>query len=129
MLSALSILLLFQLLGEVIVRGLDAPVPGPVLGMLFLLLMLFLRGGPGHTLQTSSQGLLQHLSLLFIPAGTGVLLHLHRLADEWLPITVALIVSTLLGMAATALTMKAVSALLNRRRGLQGTNQTLPENR
>lgn len=127
MLSALSILLLFQLLGEVIVRGLAVPIPGPVLGMLFLLLMLFVRGGPGQGLQHGSQGLLQHLSLLFIPAGTGVLLHLHRLADEWLPIALALMVSTLLGMAVTALTMKAVSALLRRWRLRHGAAQPVRE--
>jgi holin-like protein len=109
MLAALTQLLLFQLAGEITARGLDLPVPGPVLGMLFLLISLFLRDGPDKDLQSTSQNLLQHLSLLFIPAGAGVLLHLHRLEDEWLPIVVALVASTLLGMAATALTMKLLS--------------------
>ena len=76
MLSALTQLLIFQLAGEVTARGFNLPVPGPVLGMLFLFIALMIKGGPGKELQGTSQTLLQHLSLLFVPAGTGVMLHL-----------------------------------------------------
>ena len=106
MLAALTQLLIFQLVGEVIARGLDLPVPGPVIGMLLLFLSLLLRDGPDHELQTTSQNLLQHLSLLFVPAGTGVMLHMHRIADEWLPLVVSLLVSTLAALVVTALVMK-----------------------
>ena len=82
------------------------PVPGPVLGMLFLFVALVLRGGPGHELQTTSGNLLQHLSLLFVPAGTGIMIHLHRVADEWLPLLLSLLVSTVATMVVTALVMK-----------------------
>lgn len=107
MLSALTQLLCFQLAGEVIARGLNLPVPGPVLGMLFLFITLALRGGAGSELQATSQGLLQHLSLLFVPAGTGIIVHLHRVADEWLPLLVALLVSTAATLVVTALVMRA----------------------
>ncbi|MDD5249187.1 MAG: CidA/LrgA family protein [Rhodocyclaceae bacterium] len=106
MLEALTQLLLFQLAGEVVARGLDLPVPGPVLGMLFLLAALVLRSGPSHELQATSHGLLQHLSLLFVPAGTGIMVHLHRVADEWLPLVAALLASTAATLAVTALVMK-----------------------
>lgn len=106
MLSALTQLLVFQLAGEVIVRGLDLPLPGPVLGMLLLFVALALRGGPGEELQTTSQNLLQHLSLLFVPAGTGIMIHLHRVADEWLPLLLSLVISTAATLVVTALVMK-----------------------
>ena len=106
MLSALTQLLVFQLAGEVVARGLNLPVPGPVLGMLFLFLALALRGGPGHELQTTSQNLLQHLSLLFVAAGTGIMIHLHRVADEWLPLLLSLVISTAATLVVTALVMK-----------------------
>lgn len=106
MISALSALLVFQLIGEVLARSLDLPVPGPVLGMLLLFLALLLRGGPGAELRTTSQNLLQHLSLLFVPAGTGIMVHLHRVADEWLPLLLSLLISTLATLVVTALTMK-----------------------
>ena len=111
MLSALTTLLVFQLIGEVLVRGLDLPVPGPVLGMALLFLRLCWQGRADPHLQGTAQGLLQHLSLLFVPAGTGVMLHFSRVADEWLPLLVALIGSTLLSMAVTALVMHWVARL------------------
>ena len=106
MLSALTQLLIFQLTGEIIARGLSLPVPGPVLGMLLLFVALVLRGGPGKDLQTTSQTLLQHLSLLFVPAGAGIMVHLHRVASEWLPLLLSLLVSTLATLVITALAMK-----------------------
>ena len=105
MLGALTQLLLFQLAGEIVARAFDLPVPGPVLGMLFLLAALAWRGGVDQELQGTSQGLLQHLSLLFVPAGTGIVVHLHRVADEWLPLLVALLASTAATLLVTALTM------------------------
>lgn len=110
MLAALTQLLLFQLIGEVLARWLDLPVPGPVIGMLLLFVTLVLGDGPSHELQSTSQGLLQHLSLLFVPAGTGVMVHFHRIESEWLPIVLSLIASTLLTLAITALVMKTLAA-------------------
>ena len=106
MLSALTQLLLFQLAGELLARGLELPVPGPVLGMVLLFAMLVLRGGVDGELQHTAQSLLQHLSLLFVPAGAGIMLHLHRVADEWLPLTLSLLVSTFVTLAVTALVMR-----------------------
>ena len=106
MISALTVLLIFQLIGEVLARSLDLPVPGPVIGMLLLFLALLLRGGPGDGLRTTSQNLLQHLSLLFVPAGTGIMVHLHRVADEWPALLLSLLISTLATLVVTALAMK-----------------------
>jgi holin-like protein len=110
MIAALSQLLIFQLIGEIIARGLELPVPGPVIGMLLLFLTLMVRNGPKPELQSTSQNLLQHLSLLFIPAGTGVIVHLHRIADEWLALLLSLLVSTVVTLAVTALVMQFFNA-------------------
>jgi holin-like protein len=82
MIAALATLLVFQLVGEAVVVALHAPVPGPVVGMGLLLLTLVARPAWLSALQPTAQGLLQHLSLLFVPAGVGVMLHLQRLGDE-----------------------------------------------
>jgi holin-like protein len=105
--AALTQLLLFQLAGEIIAHGFALPIPGPVIGMALFFVYLALRQGPSQEIQQTSQGLLQHLSLLFVPAGTGVMLHLHRLQDEWLPILLSLLVSTAATLAVTALVLKA----------------------
>ncbi len=109
MLFAFTQLLLFQLAGETLARALGLPLPGPVLGMALLFLYLVLRRGPGRELQNTVQNLLQHLSLLFVPAGTGVMLHMHLLAEEAVPILVSLALSTLVGMAVAALLMKWIA--------------------
>ena len=106
MLGALTLLLVYQLVGEVVARMFALPIPGPVIGMALLFLTLVLRGGPDESLRTTAGTLLQHLSLLFVPAGTGVMLHLGRVADEWLPLAAALVVSTAATLAVTALTMR-----------------------
>ena len=105
MIPALATLLVFQLIGEALVRALTVPVPGPVVGMALLLLALVLRPATLQAIRPTALTLLQHLSLLFVPAGVGVMLHLQRLGDEALAIGVALVVSTLVGLASAALTM------------------------
>jgi holin-like protein len=108
MLAALTVLLVYQLVGEVLVQLLQLPVPGPVIGMLLLFVTLLLRGEAPESLRNTANGLLSHLSLLFVPAGVGVMLHFHRLATEWLPIVVALVASTVITIAVTALVMRAL---------------------
>jgi len=108
MLAALTVLLVYQLVGEVLVQLLHLPVPGPVIGMLLLFVTLLLRGEAPEWLRDTANGLLGHLSLLFVPAGVGVMLHFHRLATEWLPIVVALVASTVITIGVTALVMRAL---------------------
>lgn len=102
MLPALTSLLALQLLGEVVVRWLQWPLPGPVLGMAVLLALLAARPAWLQPMKPVSHTLLQHLSLLFVPAGVGVMLHLQRLGEEAWAIGVALLLSTWIGMATTA---------------------------
>jgi holin-like protein len=102
MINALATLLVFQLLGEALSFGLRLPVPGPVIGLALLLLALWLRPAWLEALRPTALGLLQHLSLLFVPAGVGVMLHLRRLGDEALAIGIALVLSTWVGLAVTA---------------------------
>lgn len=106
MLAAITLLLLFQLAGEAIALFFALPVPGPVIGMGLLFAALAIHGRPSSELRATAQNLLQHLSLLFVPAGVGVMLHLERMGDEWLPIAAALLVSTLLTIAVTALALR-----------------------
>ena len=109
MIQVFSLLLIYQLVGELIVRAFTLPIPGPVIGMALLFLILLVRGRVGEPLRDGASTLLQHLSLLFIPAGAGVMLHLQRIESEWLPIAVALIVSTFAGMAVTGLVLRAMT--------------------
>ena len=121
MLAGLTWLLVFQCLGEVLVRLTGLPVPGPVMGMLLLFVVLRTRDAIPETLGGAAGGLLQHLSLLFVPAGVGVMLHFGRIGDEWAAIFVSLLVSTVLAIAVSAVAMRA---LIRRQERDDGTAPT-----
>ena len=105
MLESLTLLLACQLVGEVVVRYVGLPIPGPVLGMVLLFVGLLIRRGVPAPLQQTATGLLSHLSLLFVPAGVGVMLHVARIQDAWLAFGAALVGSTLIAVAVTAAAM------------------------
>ena len=86
MLRALTVLVLCQFAGEVIARAAGLPLPAPVVGLILLLLLLFVRRGPDGALRDTSNGLPRHLSLLFVPAGVGIVTQLDALERDWLPI-------------------------------------------
>jgi holin-like protein len=104
-LQGLVALLLCQSLGELLARGTAVPLPGPVLGML-LCLALLQWPAARPVVGTAAEPLLQHLSLLFVPVGVGVIAHLDRVAAHGLPMLVALLVSTLCGLAVTAFVLQ-----------------------
>jgi len=111
--NALTILLVFQLMGEITVRYFALLIPGPVVGMLMLFATLLLRKRVHHSLETTASGLLEHLSLLFIPAGVGIMVHFDRIASEWPAIAAALIFSTVItfiGSAGIMLLLERVMA-------------------
>jgi putative effector of murein hydrolase LrgA (UPF0299 family) len=117
MIAALALLVLCQLAGEVLVRLAGIPVPGPVVGMVLLFIGLVWRGRTPEPLRQTSRGILTHLSLLFVPAGTGIMLHVARLKAEWLPIAASLVFSTALTILVTAWVFSAVSRLSGDRAG------------
>ena len=101
-LRGLAFLLLLQSLGELLSRGLSLPFPGPVIGMLLLLLALrwpLLR----QPVAACADFLLSHLSLLFVPVGVGVMTHLSIVSQYGGRMLVVLVLSTLIGLAVTAL--------------------------
>ncbi|MEK9719698.1 MAG: CidA/LrgA family protein [Quisquiliibacterium sp.] len=121
MLRTLAILLGFQCLGEVTSFALRLPVPGPVIGMLALIIYLALVPSAAAQMRDDVLALLGHLSLLFVPAGVGVMLHARRLADEGVAIVIALLVSTALAIVVTALVVDRM------RRWIDGDRPDGPE--
>jgi len=109
MLNALTLILVCQLAGELASGGLQLPVPGPVIGMVVLFIYLMVRGGVSQAMGKTADGLLSHLSLLFVPAGVGVMLHFRLLEDNWLAVSAALLASTVATIIVTALMMRWLS--------------------
>lgn len=111
-------LLALQTVGELVVKQLGLTVPGPVLGMIFLLLAL---RWPSVQAEVAScaEFLLSHLSLLFVPVGVGVMTHLGIFNDFGWRIAFVLVVSTWVGLSVTALALRWLQKqqLQNRREG------------
>ncbi len=111
MIPALAIILIFQLIGEVATRGLGLPLPGPVLGLLLLVLSCSLRPALAEMLRPVVTGLLGNLSLFFVPAGVGIVAHIGEFRSEGLGIVLALTLSTALAIAVGALVFVAVARM------------------
>ena len=104
-LQGLALLLLMQSAGEALSHFLQLPVPGPVVGM--VLLLLALRWAPVQQALAPAAGfLLTHLSLLFVPVGVGVMTHLALLGTHGLRLVVVIVLPTWIGMAVTALVLR-----------------------
>lgn len=120
MIASLSLILACQLVGEIIVRALRVPVPGPVVGFLLLFALLILRDrvaplarGPlvVGRIEGTAKGMLAHMSLLFVPAGVGVVQNLDLIAAHGIAIVLVLAGSVILTMLATVLTFLVVGRI------------------
>jgi holin-like protein len=94
MLRGFAVLLSCQLLGELVVRAGDWPMPGNVVGMGLLLAALVAGVVQLEWVSEAAELLLTHMALLLVPAGVGVMLYFDLLAAEWLPIVAATVAST-----------------------------------
>ncbi|KQP17389.1 CidA/LrgA family protein [Methylobacterium sp. Leaf100] len=125
MIIGLTLILAAQLLGEALARASEIPVPGPVIGMALLLVFLVVRDRyacaaarvlppplVNGQLEGAGRGLLANLSLMFVPAGAGIVGRLDVLAAHGAALGVIVVVSTVTTLAATALTFVAVSRWL-----------------
>lgn len=99
-------LFLWQGLGELASKFLLPSIPGPVLGLLFLLIFLFIKGEANAPLAMVADTFRQHLGLLFVPASVGVVLFLPDLKNHALAVSTALIVSVILTIGVTAVVLK-----------------------
>jgi len=107
-LRGLAILLLLQAAGETLTHALGLPFPGPVVGLVLLLGCLrfeWIR----ETVSAAADVLLANLSLLFVPVGVGVITHLDLVSAFGIPLLAIIVVSTWLGMATTALIVRAMT--------------------
>ena len=107
----LAILLMFQFAGEMMRAVTGLPVPGPVIGMVLLLVALLAKLPVAAGIHATSRKLLAYLGLLFVPAGAGVVTRLPMIGAHWLPIVIAVVGSTIITMVITAVVMRGLERL------------------
>ena len=114
MIAALSILLSYQLVGEIIVRFFALPLPSPVLGMLMLFSTLLIFKQSPKSLTDTSNALLKHFSLLFVPAGVGVIRYLGLLEQQGIALLLTLILTTIASLLVSAWSLQFFSKFFQR---------------
>lgn len=106
MIQGLVMLVVGQLVGEAIVAVSGLPVPGAVVGMGLVLLLLVTRRGQMPELRRGGSALLMLVPLFLVPVSVGIMEQAAALqADAW-PLAASLVISMVLGMAATGLTIR-----------------------
>lgn len=108
-LRGFAILLLLQAAGEALTHALGWPFPGPVVGLV-LLLPALASATVREPVADAADILLTHLSLLFVPVGVGVITHLALVMQHGLPLLAVIVLSTWIGLAVTALVLRALLA-------------------
>lgn len=113
MLRSLFIIFFYQLLGEAIQKFFEINIPGPVIGLI-LLLLTFIFFSKKFTqskkiikeISTISHQIINYLSLLFVPIGVGVVMHINYLGDNLFTIFSIIIIGTLATLVFTAIVME-----------------------
>lgn len=108
MLFGFLILLVYWLAGELITAAIGWPVPGNVVGLVLLWLSLTIYRRVPDGLVDASRSLIRYLTLLFVPAGVGLIQHWDRLMANGLWMILIIAISTVL----TALVMIGLFKLL-----------------
>ena len=114
MLKSLFIIFLFQLIGEAIQKFFEINIPGPVIGLILLLLffIFFLKSNSSKKIKKqiseTSHQIISYLSLLFVPIGVGVVMHINYLGDNLFKILAIIIIGTLLTLVFTAFVMEKI---------------------
>lgn len=123
MLRAIFVIFFFQLLGEAIKKFFEMRIPGPVLGLILLLVFLiFLKRFKTAAITNlkedvinTSNYILNYLSLLFVPIGVGVVMHLSYLENNLFKVLIIVFISTILTIGLTAFLMEKINKRINKK--------------
>jgi len=122
MLESIFFIFLFQLVGEMVQKYFALTIPGPVIGLVLLLTTLLLLGRNSSSfkvklekgLTTTSEYLLGHLPLLFVPIGVGVVMHISFLEEQLLSVLLVIFVGTVLTVGFSAFVMEKIQNRVTR---------------
>jgi len=123
MLRAIFVIFFFQLLGEALKKIFEMRIPGPVIGLIFLLIaLIFLKRFKTRAVNqlkndvlNTSNYILSYLSLLFVPIGVGVVMHLSYLENNLFKVLIIVFISTVLTIGITAFLMEKINKRINKK--------------
>ncbi|MGY5848832.1 CidA/LrgA family protein [Salegentibacter sp. F14] len=103
MLKSLLFIFGFLIVGELVSWIFQLPVAGNILGMLLIFIALKLQLISLESVKPASDKLIKYLVIFFIPYGVGLMVHFNLIAEFWLPISLAVIFSSVLTLYLTAI--------------------------
>lgn len=117
-----GLLLGFDLAGRTLAAALALPIPGPVLGMLLLLLALMVYGRVPRGLAEVAEQILRLLVLIFLPATVGIYFLRDLSGGDWVALVTAMVIGTLISFALTALLLNRLiqRTVAGQKRGTHG---------
>ena len=121
MLRAIFVIFFFQLLGEALKKFFEMLIPGPVIGLILLLItLIFLKRFKTRAINNlksdvlnTSNYILSYLSLLFVPIGVGVVMHLSYLENNLFKVLIIVFISTVLTIGFAAFLMEKINKRIN----------------
>lgn len=124
MLRGFFVILLFQLIGEVIQKFFAFVIPGPVIGLIFLLFtLIYLRRvkmkkilNVKKDVMSTATAITSYLSLLFVPIGVGVVMHISYLEKNLYQVLGVVVIGTMLTVGITAKLMEYLNLYLQRKK-------------
>jgi holin-like protein len=123
MLRSIFIIFFYQLLGEAVKKIFEIRIPGPVIGLILLLVSLILLNklktrfvnNLKKEVADTSNYLLKYLSFLFVPIGVGVVMHFSYLENNLSKVLFIIFISTVLTISITAFLMEKINKKLNKK--------------
>ncbi|MDE1166752.1 MAG: CidA/LrgA family protein [Pseudomonas sp.] len=115
LLRGLTWLVLFQLMGTALNHLFFTILPGPIIGLLLLLIFLIIRGEVGAPLNEAASSLLRYLPLLLVPPAVGVMVYAADIAADFWAIVGTLVLSLLISMAFAGVLMQKLIDRRSRR--------------
>ena len=106
LLQGLAILLALQWLSTEVIAFLGIPFPSPLLGMLILTALLCTGVIKENYIEDICTALIDKMALLFLPAGVSMILYLDVIKAELLPISLTVILSSIIILCSTALVLE-----------------------
>lgn len=110
LLRGLTWLIAFQLLGTALNVLILPFLPGPIIGMVLLVVFLRLRGQVDKPLEQASASLLKYLPLILVPPAAGIMMYGPEVASDALAILISLTLSFILVVPLTGRLMQHLMA-------------------
>lgn len=118
----LCLLFVFLALGELIVYFTRLPIPSSIIGMILLFIALTLKIVKLKWIEKVCDFFVSNLGFFFIPAGIGVMQYFGLISRQWVPIVMAVGLSTILIIISTGGVMQffnRVSSKVKNRNSLE----------